>query len=338
MFLRQSTAQVIRFGPCLDKVDGVTEETTLTLGQADMRLSKDGGAYAQKSAAGNATHDSDGHYSTTLSTTDTATVGELRLNVHQPANMLPVWDRWYVVEEAIYDALYGAAATGLLPANLTQILGGAVPTPAITGVPDVNVTHAADSTVVTDTFGAFTVELQSALNDSIGGAAMTDTAVRRLRAVEGGADLVTSAAGTVTTLVDSTLTQANDYWNGMIVEFLSGANVGITRWITDFDAATDTLTFAPAVPTAVANTTSFNILPAGNPLETIAGEPGQATPPATVSYLDRLRYLFKNWRNRKTQTTTEWALFNDDATTKDQKATVSDAAGTFDKTEIESGP
>ena len=87
----QSTAQTIRFGPCIDKTDGVTEETALTLAQADMRLSKDGGAFAQKSAAGNATHDSDGWYSTSLSTTDTNTVGELILNVHQPANMLPVW-------------------------------------------------------------------------------------------------------------------------------------------------------------------------------------------------------------------------------------------------------
>jgi len=113
-FLRQSTTQVIRFGPCLDKTDGVTEETALTLAQADMRLSKDGGAFAQKSAAGSATHDSDGWYSTTLSATDTATVGELILNVHQPANMLPVWMRFYVVEEEVYDDIFAASAVGYL--------------------------------------------------------------------------------------------------------------------------------------------------------------------------------------------------------------------------------
>lgn len=113
-FLRQSTAQTIRFGPCLDITDGVTEETALTLAQADMRLSKDGGAFAQKSAAGNATHDSDGWYSTSLSITDTGTVGELILNVHQPANMLPVWLRWWVLEEEVYDDVYGASAVGYL--------------------------------------------------------------------------------------------------------------------------------------------------------------------------------------------------------------------------------
>ena len=120
MFLRQSTSQIIRFGPCLDITDGVTEETALTLAQADMRLSKDGAAFAQKSAAGNATHDSDGWYSTTLSTTDTATVGILKLNVHQPANMLPVWETFFVLEENVYDAWF--AASGAAGTDLAAIL------------------------------------------------------------------------------------------------------------------------------------------------------------------------------------------------------------------------
>lgn len=119
MFLRQSTSQIIRFGPCLDAGDGVNEETALTLAQADMRLSKDGGAFAQKNATGNATHDSDGWYSTTLNTTDTNTVGELILNVHQPANMLPVWKTYWVIEEAVYDDLFGAAGAGY--AGITEL-------------------------------------------------------------------------------------------------------------------------------------------------------------------------------------------------------------------------
>ena len=123
MFLRQSTAQVILFGPCLDKTDGVAEETGLTLAQADMRLSKDGGSYAQKSAAGNATHDSDGYYATTLSTTDTDTVGILKFNSHQPANMLPVWETFYVVEEAIYDALFSASSNAFNGAAGSSAVG-----------------------------------------------------------------------------------------------------------------------------------------------------------------------------------------------------------------------
>ena len=112
MFLRQSTVQTVLFGPCLDAGDGVTEETALTLAQADMRLSKDGGAFAQKNATGNATHDSDGWYSTSLNVTDTNTVGKLILNVHQPANMLPVRETFYVLEEVIFDLFYDAASDG----------------------------------------------------------------------------------------------------------------------------------------------------------------------------------------------------------------------------------
>jgi hypothetical protein len=111
MILRQATSQAVRFGPFLDSTDAVTPETGLTIAQADMQLSKDGAAFAQKNAAGNATHDTDGWYSTTLDTTDTGTVGELILQVNV-TGAGPVWVRWYVVEEAVYDALYAASAAG----------------------------------------------------------------------------------------------------------------------------------------------------------------------------------------------------------------------------------
>ena len=113
MFLRQSTSQVVRFGPFLDSTDFITAETALTIAQADMQLSKDGGAFAQKNATGNATHDADGWYSTTLNTTDTNTVGELYLQVVVTGS-IPVWVRWWVIEEAVYDAMYGASAAGPL--------------------------------------------------------------------------------------------------------------------------------------------------------------------------------------------------------------------------------
>lgn len=117
-FLRQSTSQVIRFGPFLDSTDGVTAETGLTIAQADMQLSKDGAAFAQKNAAGNATHDTDGWYSTTLNTTDTDTVGILMMQVNVSGS-LPVWHEFYVVEEAVYDALYSASAAGPLQSTVS---------------------------------------------------------------------------------------------------------------------------------------------------------------------------------------------------------------------------
>lgn len=108
MFLRQSTAQVIKVGPFLDDTDGNTAETGLTLSNTDFRLSKDGGNFGS-SSSGSATHDELGCYDKTLSTTDTNTVGELVVHVHE-SGALPVTHRYWVLEEAVYDLIFGASA------------------------------------------------------------------------------------------------------------------------------------------------------------------------------------------------------------------------------------
>lgn len=132
MYLRNGTTQSIRFGPFLDSTDGVTPETGLTIAQADMQLSKDGGAFAQKSAAGNATHDTDGWYSTSLSTTDTDTNGILELQINV-AGSLPVWKTYTVIPAASYDALVtnglnDIAATEIVSSGAITTSGGAVST------------------------------------------------------------------------------------------------------------------------------------------------------------------------------------------------------------------
>jgi hypothetical protein len=49
-------------------------------------------------------------------------------------------------------------------------------------------------------------------------------------------------------------------------------------------------------------------------------------------------FLYKAWRNRSTQTATQYSLYNDDASTVDHKATFSDDATTADRAEIATGP
>ena len=66
-------------------------------------------------------------------------------------------------------------------------------------------------------------------------------------------------------------------------------------------------------------------------------EPGQGTPGATISLAQKIGYLFKAWRNRTTQTATEYALYADDAVTKDQEAAVSDNGTTLDRGEVATG-
>jgi len=66
----------------------------------------------------------------------------------------------------------------------------------------------------------------------------------------------TADSGTTSTLVDSALTQIDDYWNwGRIV--VTKAGVEYHRKIKDFVAGSDTLTFNVELPVAVDNTTTY---------------------------------------------------------------------------------
>ena len=53
--LKQSTAATIKLGPFVDDGDGKTAETGLTISQADIRLSKAGGDFAQTNNSAGAT-------------------------------------------------------------------------------------------------------------------------------------------------------------------------------------------------------------------------------------------------------------------------------------------
>lgn len=68
------------------------------------------------------------------------------------------------------------------------------------------------------------------------------------------------------------------------------------------------------------------------------GEPGQGDPPVTTTIVLKLGYLYKAWRNKKSNDATTKKLFADDGSTVDQKAAVSEAAGTVTDNEWQTGP
>lgn len=137
-FLKQSTAFTFRAGPFVDSTDGVTAETALTIAQADIQISKAGGAFAQTSASPTTTHDADGWYQCPLTATDTGTVGALTVQITM-AGALPVWHDFMVLPANVYDSLVGG--TDLLDTNVAQWLGTACATPTVAGVPEVDPTH-----------------------------------------------------------------------------------------------------------------------------------------------------------------------------------------------------
>ena len=108
--LKANTACTIKLGPFLDISDAGTAESGEDIDQADVRLSKNGGNFAQKNdATANAAHDEHGFYDIALDTTDTNTPGELLVSVNLFADgtALPAWQRCMVLSEYEWDRKYG---------------------------------------------------------------------------------------------------------------------------------------------------------------------------------------------------------------------------------------
>src|SRR3990167_7749913 len=114
LILRQSTSKAVSFGPFVDKTDGVTLEvglvTAIDHATTGIKLSKNGGALTIRSQAVTAsTYDSHGNYVVTLSTTDTGTLGTLRMIYTDAATCLPVWQDFMVLPAAMWNSLFATS-------------------------------------------------------------------------------------------------------------------------------------------------------------------------------------------------------------------------------------
>jgi len=121
-WIKQSTASTVKLGPFLDDTDGKTAETGLTISQADIRLSKNGGAFAQSNNTAGATHNENGYYDVPLNATDTNTLGTLRVAVSE-SGALPVWQDFMVVPSNVWDSMFGSA---VLNVNVSTMSSAAV--------------------------------------------------------------------------------------------------------------------------------------------------------------------------------------------------------------------
>lgn len=146
-FLRQSTAVTVPIGPFSDATDGFTDEVGLTLTQADHRLSKNGGAFAQKNEASSSSHAENGHYLCALDATDTDTLGRLAMRVID-TGARPVYHEFMVVPANVWDSMFGSDK---LQVDAQEWLGAVIATPTVAGVPEVDVTHWLGTTPATPT-------------------------------------------------------------------------------------------------------------------------------------------------------------------------------------------
>jgi hypothetical protein len=123
----------VSIGPFLDSADGVTAETGLTITQPDIRLKKNGGAWAQKNAAQTLSHEENGWYEISLDTTDTNTLGNLLIAVNE-SGALPVWREFQVVTANVWDSLF---STDKLQVHVDEMTNGIITAAAIaTGAVD----------------------------------------------------------------------------------------------------------------------------------------------------------------------------------------------------------
>lgn len=105
-YLRQSTAATLKLGPFVD-TDGAAT-TGLTISQADVRLSKNGGNMAQKNESTSCTHDEIGMYDCPVDTTDTNTLGRLDVMVAESGALIHR-EVLTVLPATIYDQMFAAS-------------------------------------------------------------------------------------------------------------------------------------------------------------------------------------------------------------------------------------
>jgi hypothetical protein len=237
-FLKQSTTATIKLGPFLDATDAVTAETALTIAQADIRLSKEGGDYAQTSNSAGATHDELGYYDVPLSTTDTGTVGRLKIAVHE-SGALPVWDEYYVLPAAIYDWLTAGAAP------LSPTVAGRTLDVSAGGEAGVDWANVGSPTTTLNLSGTTVGTVTNVTEDVSAGTTAQDSGT----AQGGGASTITLKSATSITLDSNS-----------VITITGGTGVGQTGRVSSYNGTSKVATMLTAWNVAPDNTSTYEVL------------------------------------------------------------------------------
>lgn len=336
IFLKQSTAsQEVPLGYFVDSTDGNTEETALTIANTDIKLWKTGAITLANKNSGGATAISNGIYYAVLDATDTDTLGPLVIFVHV-TGALTVRLECCVLAANVYDSLVGA--TDKLDVNTAEIAGANVSTStAQIGVNVVNAGGTAwgSGAITSGVFSAGAITASAIAADAIG-------------ASELAADAVTEIAAGIWNSARSSYTTAGTFGEGVgsVQGNVTGSVASVaTNGITAASVAVDAVTEIQAGLATSANISALNNISTTDVKNQVVAalstdtyaEPGSGAPGATISLASKIGYLYKAFRNKVTQTSTEYRLFADDESTVHQKAAVSDDGTTFTRNEV-SGP
>lgn len=238
-FLKQSTAVTIKLGPFIDDGDGKSAETGLTISQADIRLSKNGGDFAQTNNSAGATHDELGYYNVPLDTTDTNTLGRLLVAVHE-SGALPVWKEFMVVTANVWDTL---CSTDALDVNVTSLADDVITSAkfdestafpvksADTGATAIARVGADSDTLKTlsDQIDAVKAETASILEDTGTTIPGTITTIdNEIAVIDGIVDSILEDTGTT---LDTKINTIDDFLDTEVAAILADTNELQTDWV-----------------------------------------------------------------------------------------------------------
>lgn len=302
LLLKQSTAVDIKVGPFLDSTDGNTAASGLTITQPDIRLAKNGGAFAQKNAAQTLSHEENGWYEVALDTTDTNTLGILTLVIHE-SGALQVWQQYMVVPANTYDSLVGGTDT--LQADVTQAGGSAIS--AASGLLNANVTQiSGDATAADNAEAAFDGTGYNVGGGSVVAASVTGAVGSVTGNVGGSVGSVTGAVGSVTGNVGGNVTgsvgSVTGNVTGSVGSLATQAKADVNAEVVD---ALNVDTYAEV----------------------------SAPPAANAPLSQKIGWLFVLARNKLTQSSTTQTLRNDADSGDIATSAVSDNGTTFTRGE-----
>lgn len=270
--LQFNTSPTIVLGPFVNDTDGKTAETALTIAQADVRLSKNGAAFAQKNETTSCTHMENGYYSCPFNTTDTGTGGQLTVAVSE-AGALPVWRTCLVLASSAYDALQGAGNG--LRANMIQWNSTAVATPDTAGYPVVTVKDGTGAGEINTATGRVGINWGDVGNQSTS-VSLSATTVNAVTSLTGNVPANVSNSGTAQAGGASTLTLATsasttgDFYKDQVLHLTGGTGAGQSCRISTYSVGR-VATCSAAWATTPDGTTTYTVVADGPVSATVSG-------------------------------------------------------------------
>jgi hypothetical protein len=237
----------------------------------------------------------------------------------------------------------GTFASGRPEVNTTHAAGTAWASGAITAA--VIATGAIDADAIADN----AIDAGAIAANAITSGKIADGAITAAKVATGAIDADALAADAITAIQSGLATAAalatvDQNVDDILVDTSTTLPATLTTILGHIDTEVaaileDTGTTLPAQIAALNNLSAAEVNAEVVDVLTVDtfAEPGQGAPAATASLAAKIGYLFKAWRNKITQSSSEYKVFADDGVTVDQKATVSDDGTTFTRAEVGTG-